>query len=145
MEACPDNVKDSYRTLEKEEGGIVTLPEKFLGDVCKVTWNSWFVEFEAKTFVFRMSKLNNIYSLEVVLLGTKKEANMYYAEISILDSKSKVRSLRSYFEPRPISQDKWGTDCFTVQENALAKLWSYNAENKEFQFRVRVKITMNED
>jgi hypothetical protein len=137
--ACP--------AIDQVVGKTRTLSEKFFETKDDLTWKTCVSMFDAKTFFLRMGRFNSVYSLEVVLLGSQKEANKYNAEIAILDSKSKskVKSLKSCFEPRAISQDEWGSVCFTVPEKALARLWSFNEEKKKFEFKIRVQITMNED
>jgi hypothetical protein len=102
-----------------------------LDDSKEVMWYTEVCEFADQKFSFKIRKLRNVYSMEVVLLGTQKEAKKYYAEISIIDPKAKSKAIKSCFEPRPISQEKWGSDCFTVTENVLAKLWTYSVEQKQ--------------
>jgi len=122
VNTCSDNSEG-----KNGEAKIIALPEI---EEKRSSWSTWVLEFDGKMFFFRMRKLNNLCSMEVVLLGTQIETEKYYAEISVFNPKAKFKSTKSCFEPRPISQDEWGIGCFTVTESVLAKLWSYNAEER---------------
>jgi hypothetical protein len=138
VKGCKDNISKPFVFGEEQR---FCLSNKYLNT--DVTWDTNFLEFNAKTFFFKMKKEKKILTLELVLLGTQEEANKYFAEISISDPKNKIKSLKSCFEPRPIDQDKWGSACYTVTESVLAKLWNYN--DKEYEFLVKVQITKDED
>ena len=87
-----------------------------------------------------MSKLRNIYSLELIMHGSKTDCNQYKADISVLDSKSKV-VLRSSYHPRPINTEKFGDFRLFLPEKALVKFWTYNSGTKQYEFKISLKIS----
>ena len=40
-----------------------------------------------------------------------------------------------------MNTDKWGDFSLCVPENALAKIWRYNSELKEYNFNIAINIS----
>ena len=90
-----------------------------------------------------MKKSDNLFSLEIVMVGSQEECEDYTAEISFMDPKSKP-VLSFSFPPRPISMEDWGDTCLTVTEKSLASIWRYSHEEKASYIEVAVNIYSNE-
>ena len=96
------------------------------------------INYNMMLFFFKIRKFNHIYSLEIVMLGSQEECEQYSVEISILDSKANPVIL-SRFPPRPLSLEQLGSDCLTVTEKALARVWTCSQDNRK-RFQVTVNI-----
>ena len=125
------------------QGKSFGLPIEHLGKSFELTWPTSRREYDSRLFFLKMRKLSNIYSVEMVMHGSQEDCVKYNAEISILDSSSKV-VFRSSYHPNPINTEQWGDVGLCVLEKALAKIWRYNLQTKQYEFNLSVDISCAE-
>ena len=126
--------------LDSEQGVDRFMEENDLKNEGKLMWATRMISWDKQVFFFRMGKLENTFYLEVVMRASAEECEMYTAEIAILHVKTKQPVFKISYNPRPITRQEWGDFCMTVPQEALAKFWSYEEEDKQFKFKVAVKI-----
>ena len=145
FKTIPDHLVSCPNTVCKWEmgngkGKSLGLPIEHLGKEDGLYWPSYQTEYDSRLFFFKMSKLGNIYSLELIMHGSQTDCDQYKADISVLDSKSEV-VFRSSYHPRPINTEKSGDFRLLLPETALAKLWTYNSGTKQYQFKISITIS----
>ena len=138
LSSCPNKFLKKIGKLE-----TIGLPIEHLGKTFELTWPTSQREYDSRLFFLKMRKLSNIYSVEMVMHGSQEDCVKYNAEISILDSSSKV-VFRSSYHPNPINTEQWGDVGLCVPEKALAKIWRYNAQTKQYEFNLSVDISCAE-
>jgi len=127
----------------------ICIGDKINGDVFSVdkfamqAWRSPMFEADGpagKIFFLRVQKVNSMFSLEVVMLGTQEECEEYTMEVSVINPDTETVAIKASFKPRPIVATN-DTDDFslTFKQVSLAKMLKYNKERKRLDF---IKIKM---
>ena len=130
----------------------ICIGDKINGDVFSVdkfamqAWRSPMFEADGpagKIFFLRVQKVNSMFSLEVVMLGTQEECEEYTMEVSVINPDTETVAIKASFKPRPIVATN-DTDDFslTFKQVSLAKMLKYNKERKRLDFIVSVQIKM---
>ena len=138
--ACPGIiVKENLK-----QGKIVWLPENMVKgnkQGSDLTWTSEiFSGSRGRVFFFMMSRIHNLYTLEVVMLGNEEDCKKYIMEVSVKSPDSYTDDIQARFRPRPIGPTN-DTDgfCLTFKQKTLAKFWRYNMAKKGYEFMVSVR------
>ena len=94
-----------------------------------------------EVFCLRMNKTNNLYSMEVVMLGKEEECEQFTMEVAVMNPVTKKVAIQASFQPRPIlATNETEATCLTFKQGSLAKVWRHNKKDQVFQFLVSVSI-----
>jgi len=151
---CPSNycdtmmafceVEEHARTCEDISFGFWKVPvsEEQAQDASEIKWNSaMFNDFDGATFFLQILKEDNIFSMDVVMLGSKEQCKGLKAKVSITNPVTKEEFHMSTFSPRPITDTNDTEDAsLIIRHSTIAKGWHFNQETKQFEFEVKAKI-----
>jgi len=107
-----------------------------------VTWKTTKIRLleSGEMFFFRINKINNIFSMEVVMLGSEEECRQHKAEVSAVNPDTKEVVIKSIFNPRPISATNSEDLCLSVKQTSLSKFWRHDQEAKKYLVSICVQI-----
>jgi hypothetical protein len=105
----------------------------------KMNWHTRKI-VNSHVFFFKMTLANNMYKVEVVMVGSSEEADQYNVKIEVLDVNGLKCVATVCCPPRPIDLAEGGDLGLTVSEKVLAKVWHYNEEEKGYEFMVKVSV-----
>merc|ERR1712129_181619 len=95
-----------------------------------------------KNFFFRMNRVNQIISMEVVMLGSEEECEKVEVEIQIMNPETNKVFFKSMFNPRPITTTNSREMCVAVkQASSGSKFWQQRQTTKDFRFKVSVRLS----
>jgi len=121
---------------------MYTLSETILQDPSPITWGTMAGKSEAgKDFFFRMRRVNQIFSMEVVMLGNEEECEKAEVEIRIMNPETNKVFFKSMFNPRPITTTNSEEICLTVTQATLSKFWQHRQTTKDYRFKVSVRLS----
>ena len=123
-------------------GFTVYMTEKEMLDMELIVWDSqMFNDVEGDTFFLRMQKEENIFSVDVVMLGSKEQCEGLAAEVSFTNPVTRREFFKSTFSPRPITATNDTEDAsLIIKQRTVAKGWNFNRETKHYEFKVTAKV-----
>ena len=130
------------KSTKINQGKVISVKEASVENLGLVSWKSqMFKANGGQVFFLRRSKTNNLYSMEVVMLGSEEECEQFTMEVAVMNPITKKVAIQACFQPRPIlATNETEHTCLTFKQGSLAKVWWHNQEDKVFQFNVSVKI-----
>ena len=151
---CPSNycdtmmafceVEEHARTCKDISIGFTQscLSEEQVQDRFEMKWNSkMFEDVDGATFFLQIMKEDNIFSMDVVMLGSKEQCEGLNVEVSFTNPVTKEEFHKSTFSPRPITDTNDTEDAsLIIRQSTIAKGWHFNQEIKEYEFVVTAKV-----
>ena len=130
------------RSTKINKGKVISLKEASVENLGVVSWKSqMFKAAGGQVFFLRRSKTNNLYSMEVVMLGKEEECEQFTMEVAVMNPVTKKVAIQASFQPRPIlATNETEATCLTFKQGSLAKVWRHNKKDQVFQFLVSVSI-----
>lgn len=121
--------------------GVKTLTQEEKQDT-DVKWVSeMFSDVNGATFFLQTNKEDNIFSMDVVMLGSKEQCEGLNVEVSFTNPVTKEEFHKSTFSPRPITDTNDTEDAsLIIRQSTIAKGWHFNQEIKEYEFVVTAKV-----
>jgi hypothetical protein len=116
------------------------IPNIHVGNQGELHSSTMRIDFHSRIFFFQLGKAQNIYFMEVVMLGPKEDCDKYRAEISVLDTNLQ-QTFKFRQHPRPIGLEMWGEFTLTIREATLLKICDRVMEDTRYRFRVKIDIT----
>ena len=100
-----------------------------------------FNDVEGDTFFLRIQKEGNIFSVDVVMLGSKEQCEELAAEVTFTNPVTRREFFKSTFSPRPITTTNDTEDAsLIIKQRTVAKGWNFNRETKHYGFEVTAKV-----
>jgi len=94
-----------------------------------------------EVFCLRMNKTNNLYSMEVVMLGKEEECEQFTMEVAVMNPDTNTAAILARFKPRPIlATNDTGHFCLTFKQESLARVWKYDKERRSYKFKIVIKV-----
>ena len=114
----------------------------FTEDMDTVAYDPWmFNDVEGDTFFLQIRKKENIFSVDVVMLGSKEQCEGLAAEVTFTNPVTRREFFKSTFSPRPITTTNDTEDAsLIIKQRTVAKGWNINRENKYYEFNVTAKV-----
>ena len=101
-----------------------------------------FNDVEGNTFFLRIQKEENIFSVDVVMLGSKEQCEGLAAEVSFTNPVTRREFFKSTFSPRPITTTNDTKDApLIIEQRTVAKGCNINRETKDYEFKVTAKVS----
>jgi len=137
---CPDSIEHN-----PGGGNLVTFTYEHQEDLLvrtNMVWSTLSFEAESKTFFVRMDKTGGIFSIEVVMKGSKVECEQYVVEVTVLNMNSDdvLPIFKSQYHPRSIGKDNLKEFTLSFSQTAISKVWKFNPMTRRFFFDISVKI-----
>jgi len=95
---------------------------------------------DGEVFFLRMNRIDDVFSLEVVMLGNEEECKRFSVEASIIDAITEEVACKSVFHPRPISSSNNTEICLNIKQAGFAKICKLDKVRKCYQFNIFIKI-----
>ena len=126
-----------------EDGNVFGM-DRFAVQELDNFWKIRMLEADSgNIFFLKVQKVNNMFSLEVVMLGTQEECEAYTMEVSVIHPDTKMVAIKASFKPRPIVATNDTDDfCLTFKQKSLAKMMKHSKEKERLDFIVSVHIQM---
>ena len=121
----------------------IDMDEEEMLDMGLIVWNArMFNDVEGETFFLQIQKEENIFSVDVVMLGSKEQCEGLAAEVSFTNPVTRREFFKSTFSPRPITATNDTEDAsLIIKQRTVAK--GCNIEHYEFkhyEFKVTAKV-----
>jgi len=88
----------------------------------------------------RPSRRGGIFTIDVVMKGSKEECEEFRVKASIHDAVSRKSKFKATFQPRPLSNQNEAVYCLSVSEKAVSQVWKHNVLKKQYEIKFRVKV-----
>ena len=94
------------------------------------------------TFFLQIQEEENIFSVDVVMLGSKEQCEGLAAEVTFTNPITRREFFKSTFSPRPITATNDTEDAsLIIKQRTVAKGWNINRETKYYEFTVTAKVS----
>ena len=123
--------------------GVCMTEEEMLDkDMHGAQWaTKMFNDVAGDTFFLQIQKEENIFSVDVVMLGSKEQCEGLAAEVSFTNPVTRREFFKSTFSPRPITTTNDTEDAsLIIKQRTVAKGWNINRETKDYKFKVSAKV-----
>ena len=120
----------------------IDMDEEEMLDMGFLAWNARkFNDVEGETFFLQNQKEENIYNMDVVMLGSKEQCEGLSAEVTFTNPITRREFFKSTFSPRPITATNDTEDAsLIIKQRTVAKGWNFNRETKHYEFEVTAKV-----